>query len=267
MIRFLFSPLRWLIKLFMILLLIAIVGIWLVLQFADNLLERELRKSTGFPVEIGTLDVRVWSARMDLLDMEVRNPTSFAEADFLQIDRFSAKIRPFSLLRSRREWDEVTLFIRQLSVVQNVKGEINADQFLRKIGTGSSPFLPSTETSQRGNDRPFMIHNLKLRVGSLKIVNEGLNEQTSRTLNLNYAAEFEGVDDLRMLLDEMQPRVDPVAAELVVYLLGEALSQMGQLSGTGAALEQELTEQGSYLWEMGEGVTFKLKNFIEGLKE
>jgi uncharacterized protein involved in outer membrane biogenesis len=267
MIRFLFSPLRWLIKLLMICLLIGVVGVWLVLLFADHLVERELRKNTGFPVDIGTLDVRVFSTRVDMLDMEIRNPTSYAEEEFLNVDRFSAKLRPFSLLREKREWDEVILYIRQLSLVQNVKGEINADQFLKKLGMSHSPFLPSTNTALSDKIKPFMIHNLKLRIGSLQIVNEGVHEQTSRTLILNYRAEFDDVNDLRVLLNEMQSRMEPVAAELIVYLLAEALSQIGNLSGKDAILADELTAQGSYLWEMGEGVTFKLKNFIEGLKE
>lgn len=267
MLRLLFSPIRWLLRLIFLFLLLGVLLIFAALTWSDRLLERQIRKSTDFPASIGKLDISLLGTRVDLLDLEVRNPVDFGDSRFLRVDRFSANLRAGSIWESRRDYRSVVLRIDRLTLVQDSSG-LNFFEFWDRLSGSPSPYLPVSVGS--GEDReglpevgPIRIEHLELRLNHLDIVRIEDGRPVVRQNPVHLELELEEITDLGQVLRALESEIGELPAEMVVLLLAEGLWGVERFVWIARDARTEIGQTGSYLWERGVDAVGTLKNFVE----
>lgn len=263
MFRLLFAPIRWLLKILLLLLLIGVGLLYAAMFFAGGLLEKELHKKTEFPVEVGSLEVSLLRTRMNLLDLEIRNPTRYPVSDFLKVSRFSADVKPSSLFRSRRVYNEVLLHIDDLALVENLDEEVNIDEFMKRMGGTPSLLARNTAPGEVKEDFGFVLEKLQIRIDRFRTIQSGLVDNESQTVATHFVRTFTDIDDLTQLLPELSSELGETGAQVVVYLLAESLYGVEKMIGGARSLGDQVSEKGEYLWEAGGEAVGNLKNFIE----
>lgn len=262
MFRLLFAPVRWLFKILVFLLIAGVILLYVGIFFAGGLLEKEVQKKTGFPTHVGTMDISLLRTRVNLLDMEIRNPTHYPISDFLRIARFSADIRPMTLFRDQRVYDDVLLHLDDLALVENPDGETNIVQFIQAMGGAPSP-LVQNQVEEQGNAPRFVVEKLRVRIGKFRTIQSRVTGDEPREVTVNLDKTFTEVRDLRELLPELSRDLGEIGAQVVVYLLAESLYGVERVIGRASVIGDKIEEKGEYLWNLGGEAVGNLKNFIE----
>ncbi len=102
------------------------------LSFAKNAILQTVLTSTlsgvmHVPVKIGSLNVSLLSASMNIKNLEVRNPSGFKEKQMALAPQIAFDIEPGEIFRGRVHFREVRLDLRELMVVRDKNGRLNVD--------------------------------------------------------------------------------------------------------------------------------------------
>lgn len=259
----LFAPIRWLLKILLLLLIAGMVLLYIGVFFAGGLLEKELRKSTGFPVEVGSLEVSLLRTKVNLLDLEIRNPTRYPVSDFLKVARFSVDVKPGSLFRDQRVYNDVLIHLEDLALVQNPDGEVNISEFIKGMGGVPSPLARTAALGAAEEDFGFIVEKLQIRIDRFRTIQSGVVSDEPQMVTTHFNRTFTDIHDLTRLLPELSPELGEVGAQVVVYLLAESLYGVEKMIGGARSLGDQVSEKGGYLWEVGGEAVGNLKNFIE----
>jgi len=159
--------------------LLALIGVALCRQIiARKLVETVFAQTTGFPIEIGSVQVSLWHNRFAADDIRLFNPSAFDERLFADIPHLYIEYQFGSLLRGRGppHLTRADLHIRQLAVVTDSEGHSNIQQL-------------------RGAPSPFQIDTLNLRMGSITTKDHRTSQKKVRTRDLNMAVTFRHVTE------------------------------------------------------------------------
>ena len=145
---------------------------------ARKVVETVFAQTTGFPIEIGSVQVSLWHSRFAANDIGLFNPPAFRERLFADIPQLYVEYRFGSLLRGRGppHLARADLYIRQLVIVTDADGHSNIQQL-------------------RGEPSPFLIDTLNLRIGSITTKDHGASPGKERTRDLNLAVTFRNVTE------------------------------------------------------------------------
>lgn len=178
-------------------------------------------EQTGFDVEIGKLNTSLWKSRVEMEDVQVRNPPNFPEPVAFVIQSAAMTLDPWSLFRGETHLKELTLDVPRIVLVRNAEGETNLEQLSGKSAkkeriesapeTESAPddvaaseaSAPSSyEVSSRpapkpappAKERPFKIDRLALKIGTVEYRDyRGRSEPAVSEFNLNLEREGENI--------------------------------------------------------------------------
>lgn len=159
--------------------LLALSGIALCRQIiARKVVETVFAQTTGFPIEIGSIQVSLWHSRFAANDIGLFNPPEFGERLFADIPQLYVEYQLGSLLRGRGppHLARADLYIRQLVIVTDADGHSNIQQL-------------------RGEPSPFQIDTLNLRIGSIMTKDYSASQGKERTRDLNMAVTFRNVTE------------------------------------------------------------------------
>ena len=158
--------------------LLALSGVALCRQIiARKVVETVFAQTTGFPIEIGSVQVSLWHSRFAANDIGLFNPPEFGERLFADIPQLYVEYQLATLLRGRGRphLARADLYIRQLVIVTDADGHSNIQQL-------------------RGAPSPFQIDTLNLRIGSITSKAHG-GPQKGQTRDLNLAVTFRNVTE------------------------------------------------------------------------
>ena len=158
--------------------LLALRGVALCRQLiARKVVETVFAQTTGFPIEIGSVQISLWHNRFAANDIGLFNPPAFGEPLFADIPQLYVEYQLGSLLRGRGppHLARADLYIRQLVIVTDADGHSNIQQL-------------------RGEPSPFQIDTLNLRIGSIT-TKDHRDSQKERTRDLNMAVTFRNVTE------------------------------------------------------------------------
>jgi len=145
---------------------------------ARKVVETVFAQTTGFPIEIGAVQVSLWHNRFAANDIGLFNPPAFGERLFADIPQLYVDYRLGSLLRGRGppHLTRADLYIRQLVIVTDSDGYSNIQQL-------------------RGEPSPFQIDTLNLRIGSITTKDHRASQLKEQTRDLNIAVTFRNVTE------------------------------------------------------------------------
>ena len=148
---------------------VALMGIALCRQIiAQKAVETVFKQTTGFPIQIQSLQISPWHSRFAAEGIQLFNPQEFSERLFADVPRLYVDYEFGSLFCARAQITRADLQIREVVIVKNTNGHSNIEQ-LRGLGM--------YEAEGRSVARPFQIDRLNLQIG--RVVTKEYNKDGS----------------------------------------------------------------------------------------
>ena len=222
-------------------LLLSIVGVLVallvVLFLARNVIARisvevGAKKITGFPLTIGSVDLGLFSNKVDVRDLRLMNPSEFSESTFVDMPRLYIDYRLGSMFSGAPHVNDMLINIKQLVVVKNSKGETNAGKLKAVVSSGKS-------------SSKYYVDTLRIHVGTVTIKDFSRAKPTERDISLNIDATYKNISDstdiTRLVLLTVMSQVHlpdiGINTEELKKNLGDVTNQAGQaLQGAAGAV-------------------------------
>src|SRR5229473_2066649 len=144
---------------------VGIVGLVLARNvIARRSVEIGAKRMTGFPLEIGAVDVGLFNGQLDVRDLKLMNPPEFQEKMFVDLPRFFIDYRLGSMLSGAPHINDMQININQLVVVKIAGGETNVQKLKGVVSSGGSG-----SGSSGGAAKPESASKTKYRVDQVRI--------------------------------------------------------------------------------------------------
>jgi len=123
--------------------LLALVILLVVLFLSLNLIARlsveyGAKKVTGFPLDVGSVNLRLFRSTVDVRNILLKNPSEFDEPLFVDLPDLFIAYRLGSLFSGRPHINNMAIEIKTLTIVKNKKGESNAAKLKGVLSSGGS---------------------------------------------------------------------------------------------------------------------------------
>ena len=142
------------------------------------------KKVTGFPLKIGSVDVGLFSSKLDVRDLTLMNPPEFQERMFVDMPELFVDYRLGSMLSGAPHINDMLINIKQLVIVKNDKGDSNAMKLKGVVSGGDSK-----------SSAKYQIDQLRIQVGTVTIKDYSRAKPTERTLTLNLQRTYKNISD------------------------------------------------------------------------
>ena len=167
--------------------LLAVAALLVILFLARSFVARKavevgVTKVTGFPLQIGTVNVGLWNSQIDVRDLRLMNPPEFQEKMFVDMPQFYVDYRLGSMLKRAPHINDMFINIKQLVIVKNNKGESNAKKLKGIVSSGDS----STK---------YSVDKLRIHVGTVTIKDFSRAKPSERNITLNIDATYYNITD------------------------------------------------------------------------
>lgn len=162
---------------------------WMILL--PSLFTRAVLDRTGFDAEITSLAANPFTGRVSLRGLVITNPANFPSRDCLQVRAFEADADVWSLFGERFVISTLSVDVRQITLVRRAYGPTNLESFRANLA-GSEPRAPSAKS-------PFLIRELRLRLGTLVLADYAEAKPRVRTFALELDQRFGSISSAGQL--------------------------------------------------------------------
>ena len=169
--------------------LAGLVVLLVILFLARNAIARKsveigAKRITGFPLEIGTVDVGLFSSKVDVRDLKLMNPPEFQDRMFVDMPELYVDYRLGSMLSGAPHINDMLINIKQLVVVKTDKGDSNAMKLKGVVSGGNSK-----------SSAKYQLDQLRIQVGTVTIKDYSHAKPMERTLTLNLQRTYKNIND------------------------------------------------------------------------
>ncbi|HUI05482.1 MAG TPA: hypothetical protein VL486_00595 [Verrucomicrobiae bacterium] len=196
------------------------------------------KKLTGFPLEIGSVNVGLLNGKLDVRNLKLMNPPDFEEKMFVDLPEFRMDYRLGSMLAGAPHINDMLVNLKQIVVVKNAKGESNV-QRLKGVTSSSSGTGSDSAKTETGKKTSYRVDQLRIHIGTVTIEDYSKGKLSERTIPLNVDATYKDITDstdiTRLVLMTMMSQVRLPDIGVNVNDLKKNLS--GVTDSTGKALE------------------------------
>ena len=106
----------------LIFVLVIAVGLYVARNsIARRAVEVGVKKATGVPIEIASVDVGVFTSKVDVRGIVLKNPADFPEPNFAELPQLYVDYRLPSIIVRRNHVNELFIHIDHLYLVKNNK--------------------------------------------------------------------------------------------------------------------------------------------------
>ena len=168
--------------------ILAVLAVLLVILFlARNFIARVsveigAKKITGFPLKIGSVDVGLFSSKVDVRNLKLMNPPEFQEKMFVDMPQLYIDYRLRSMLSGAPHINDMLINIKQLVVVKTDKGDSNAMKLKGVVFSGKS-------------SSKYTVDKLRIHVGTVTVKDYSRPKATERNISLNIDATYSNITD------------------------------------------------------------------------
>jgi len=143
------------------------------------------KKVTGFPLKIGSVDVGLFSGKLDVRDLTLMNPPEFQERMFVDMPQLYVDYRLGSMLSGAPHINDMLINIKQLVIVKTDKGDSNAMKLKGVVSSGGG-----SKSSAK-----YQVDQLRIQVGTVTIKDYSRGKPMERTLTLNLQRTYKNISD------------------------------------------------------------------------
>jgi hypothetical protein len=162
---------------------VLLVAIFLARNFIARVsVEIGAKKITGFPLKIGSVDVGLFSSKVDVRNLTLMNPPEFQEKMFVDMPQLYIDYRLGSLLRGAPHFNDMLINIKQLVVVKTDKGDSNAMKLKGVVFSGKS-------------SSKYTIDKLRLHIGTVTLKDYSHPKPTERNTPLDIDVTYPNITD------------------------------------------------------------------------
>ncbi len=228
--KILFKLIKWL------LMLVVVLGV--VLYFARNIVARRAveiaaKEMTGFPLEIGSVDIGLFNGTLEVRDLKLMNPPEFHGGTFVILPLVRVDYVTMSFLSRSPHIKELVVDVAEVDLVKNEKGETNATVLQDRassIGGGKKPADTSGGTPSGGTPgggapkeekkTPYRVDLVKVYVGAvIKRTFSSDGKPSENKINLNVSATYKDITEStsisKLVMDTVFGQVGAVAGEMI----------------------------------------------------
>jgi hypothetical protein len=240
-------------------LLIAVIVVLVVLYFSRNIIAKRsveiaVKEMTGFPLEIGSLNIGIFSGTLEVRDLKLMNPSEFQGGTFVNLPGLRVDYDTMSFLRRSPHIKELIVNVAEVVIVKNEKGQTNTAVMQEKAASVSGGGekqtggeTPSTETVAPKEEKAmhYRVDLVKVHVAGTVIQRTiGRDGKASdRKLNLNVNATYKDISESTSI---SQLVMNTVFGQLGVQMVEDALKGVG---GAGKGLGDSLQKTGQGLFD------------------
>ena len=149
------------------------------------------KKITGFPLKIGSVDVGLFSSKVDVRNLTLMNPPEFQEKMFVDMPQLFIDYRLHSMLSGAPHINDMLINIKQLVVVKTDKGDSNAMKLKGVVFSGKS-------------SSKYTIDKLRIHIGTVTLKDyshpKPTEHNTPLDIDVTYANITDSTDITRLIL-------------------------------------------------------------------
>ncbi|HUJ10204.1 MAG TPA: hypothetical protein VL171_09270 [Verrucomicrobiae bacterium] len=240
--------------------LAGLVVLLVILFLARNVIARiavemGAKRMTGFPLEIGSVDLGLFSSEVHVQNLKLLNPPDFKEKMFVDLPEFRMDYRLGSMLAGAPHITDMLINLKQIVIVKNAKGETNVQ---RLKGVTSSSSANKSEPAKPAGGTPakktsYRVDQLRVHIGTVTYKDYSKAKPTERTIPLNVNATYQNITDstdisrlvLMTMLNQVHlPDIGVNVNELEKNLSGVTGSASKAMEGAAKSIEK--TGQGFF---------------------
>jgi uncharacterized protein involved in outer membrane biogenesis len=179
-------------------LIVIVVGV-AVLFFARNLIVRKaaevgVKRVTGFPLEIGALDIGVFSGQVGVSNLKLTNPPEFSDPRFVDMPLFKVDYASASMLSGAPHIKELVVNVNEVVVVKNQKGQTNANVIQERLSPAASGQTGGSQ-APASKKKPYRVDLIRVHIGTVIIKDFSKSTPTERKMTLNRDVVFRDVNE------------------------------------------------------------------------
>ena len=166
----------------------ALVVLGLVLFFSRNVIARRsveygVKRITGFPLTLGSVNLELFSSKVDVHDLVLMNPPEFPDKLFVDMPELYVDYRLHSMFSGAPHINDMLINIKQLVIVKN-----KTDSNVQKLkGVLTQP--GSTNSSK------YAVDKLQIHVGTVTIKDYSRPKPSERDIKLNLDRTYSNITD------------------------------------------------------------------------
>ena len=168
------------------------VVVFLVLLFLTlNLVARKaveigVKKVTGFPLEIGSLDFRLFTSKIDVRNIKLKNPSAYGDHNdpvFADLPELYIDYQLPSILKGKNHINDMRVELKEIVIVKKAGGDSNVGQLKKALFSG------------KGGTK-YQIDLLRVKcAGQVVIKDYSRAKPSERRIPINVSAEYKNISD------------------------------------------------------------------------
>ncbi len=140
------------------------------------------KKITGFPLEIGSVDVGFFSSKVDVRNLKLMNPPEYQEKMFVDMPELYINYRLRSMFSGAPHVNDMLINIKQLVVVKTDKGDSNAMKLKGVVSSG-------------GGSSKYTVDKLRIHIGTVTLKDYSHPKPTEHNTALDIDVTYPNITD------------------------------------------------------------------------
>lgn len=204
-------------------LLIGLLVLVVALYLCRNLIARKsvelgVEKVTGFPLEIGSVKVGLFSGTLEVQKLILMNPPEFQEKMFVDLPLFKVDYHTMSMLGGSPHIKELAVNVEQVVLVKNEKGETNAQVLQAKV-TPAASGSDQTKGAEQASKTHYRVDLVRVHIGTVKVLDYSKGKPSEKKFTLNKDVVFKDVTEstsiTALVMNTVFGQVGEVAGEIM----------------------------------------------------
>jgi hypothetical protein len=234
--KFLFKLFFGIILLIVFVIALAVGSVFMIEKVVPGILSTQFKETTGYRLDIGSLDLSLLGGSAEVKSLTVRNPEGWPEEGFITVNRAVFDIEPYSVISGgRKVIDEMILDLGPLCIVTNDKKEVNAKALMEKLrkyqSTEEAKETETTDTEVESKPIDFLIHHLVLRADTLRIADYSGAKPKIVERHIDMNIELHDVSNIQQIVAQLMTQG---GTQMLMMLSNVQLNLGGESDGKDA---------------------------------
>ena len=218
---------------------IIVIGLLVVLVLGRNIIVRKAAevgtlKMTGFPLQIGAVDLALLGGRLQVDKLKLTNPPEFKDPRFVDLPLFKVDYSTFSMLRGAPHIKELDVNVNEVVIVKNEKGQTNATVIQEKLSPPATHQAGGEKKPATEKKTPYRVDLVRVHIGTVIIRDFSKATPTERKMTLNRDVTFKDVTESTsisaLVMSTILGPLGDVAGDMVKGALKDASQNLQKAS-------------------------------------
>lgn len=162
-----------------------------------------VNEKTGYDLSFGETHVQPLRGNLSFKEVQLTNPSYFADPHFLSLKELSISLSPISLIEKKNIVNHIHLSIEKATWVKMPTDKNNISEFSKPFSEDKPAKNTTTSSSKKSTSAPenkkpsepiqFLIKELKIEVGTVVIADYSKKNPSIKEVPINYSRTFTNI--------------------------------------------------------------------------